>query len=98
MRSGVRIFEWPERMMHAKSGVIDEVWSTIGSYNLDRRSMIHNLELSLIMIDRELGAGMEMQFDEDLRGCREVDPVAWERRPLVQKVLEWLFFQLRYWL
>ena len=98
MRAGVRLFEWPDRMMHAKSGVIDEVWSTIGSYNLDRRSMIHNLELSLIMIDRELGAGMETQFDEDLRGCREVDPVAWERRPLVQKVLEWLFFQLRYWL
>jgi cardiolipin synthase len=43
MRSGVRIFEWQGDMMHAKCAAIDGIWSTIGSYNLDRRSFIHNL-------------------------------------------------------
>ena len=66
LRRGVRIFEWPERMMHAKCGVIDGVWTTIGTYNLDRRSFLHNLEVGLVTIDRDLGDRMEVQFERDL--------------------------------
>lgn len=98
MRYGVRIFEWPERMMHAKSGVIDGVWSTIGTYNLDRRSFLHNLEVGLIIIDRPLGGMLGSQFEEDLRTCREVLLEEWVRRSRWQKFLEWVFYQLRYWL
>jgi cardiolipin synthase A/B len=98
MRSGVRIFEWPERMMHAKSGVIDGVWSTIGSYNLDRRSLLHNLEVGLILVDRELGERMQRDFDREVACCKEVAPSEWERRPAWQKCLEWFCFRLRYWL
>jgi cardiolipin synthase len=99
MRDGVRIFEWRERMMHAKCGVIDRVWSTIGSYNLDRRSLLHNLEVSLVVVDRAVGAGMEARFEEDLATCcREVQPAEWERRSVWSKCLEWLCFQIRYWL
>jgi cardiolipin synthase len=98
MRDGVRIFEWRERMMHAKCGVIDRVWSTIGSYNLDRRSLLHNLEVSLVVIDRVMGASMEARFEEDLAACREVRPEEWERRSIWNKCLEWMCFQIRYWL
>jgi cardiolipin synthase A/B len=98
MRSGVRIFEWPERMMHAKSGVIDGVWSTIGSYNLDRRSLLHNLEVGLILIDRGLGERMQRDFDAALAGCKEVRLAEWEQRSWWQKCCEWFCFRLRYWL
>jgi cardiolipin synthase len=95
---GVRIFEWPERMMHAKSGVIDGVWSTIGSFNFDRRSLLHNLEVGLLVIDRGLGQELERQFEADLAGCQEVVPAEWERRSIWRKFLEWLFYQFRHWL
>jgi cardiolipin synthase len=98
MRRGVRIFEWPERMMHAKAGIIDGVWSTIGSYNLDRRSLLHNLELALVIVDRKLGGQLEEQFEKDLANCREIDPVEWQKRSRWEKVLEWAFYQVRYWL
>jgi cardiolipin synthase len=98
MRAGVRIFEWPERMMHAKMGAIDGVWSTIGTYNLDRRSFLHNLEVGLITIDRDLAAELEAQFDADLANCREIVPAEWEKRSLWQKFLERLAYQFRYWL
>jgi cardiolipin synthase len=98
MRRGVRIYEWPERMMHAKTGAIDGVWSTIGSYNLDRRSLLHNLEVGLIIIDRSVGQALETQFDDDLKGCREVILAEWEQRSAWHRILEWLFFQFRYWL
>ena len=98
MRRGVRIFEWPDRMMHAKVGVIDGVWSTIGSYNLDRRSLLHNLEAGLVILDRRIGAELEEHFEEHLKTCREIVPEEWQRRSPFEKVLEWLFYQLRYWL
>jgi cardiolipin synthase len=98
LRGGIRIYEWRERMMHAKTAVIDGVWSTIGSYNLDRRSLLHNLEVGLIIIDRGLGKTLETQFEIDLTGCREVVLLEWERRSAWHKFLEWFFFQFRYWL
>lgn len=98
LKRGVRIFEWPNRMMHAKAGVIDGVWSTIGSYNLDRRSFLHNLEVALVSVDRDLGARLEKQFQRDLALCREIRLDEWMRRSWWSKLLSWLFFQVRYWL
>jgi cardiolipin synthase len=98
MRHGVRIFEWPERMMHAKIGVIDGVWSTIGSYNLDRRSLLHNLEIGLVIVDRRIGGELQQDFENDLAKCREILPEEWQRRSAWEKSLEWLFYRFRYWL
>jgi len=98
MRSGVRIFEWPGRMMHAKCGVIDEVWSTIGSYNLDRRSFLHNLEVALVVIDAPVGETLAAEFETQLARCKEVLPAEWERRSWWQKTKEWICYGFRYWL
>jgi cardiolipin synthase len=98
MRRGMRIFAWPERMMHAKIGVIDGVWSTIGSYNLDRRSLQHNLEAGLLIIDRKIGTMQEKQFEKDVATCREITLAEWQRRSVWEKAMEWLFYQVRYWL
>jgi cardiolipin synthase len=98
MKTGVRIFEWPGRMMHAKCGVIDEVWSTIGSYNLDRRSFLHNLEVALVVIDSKVGEELAREFEAQLERCREVLAQEWERRSWWQKTKEWLFYGFRYWL
>jgi phosphatidylserine/phosphatidylglycerophosphate/cardiolipin synthase-like enzyme len=40
LRDGVHLFLWPDAVMHAKSAVIDGVWSTVGSFNLDQRSLL----------------------------------------------------------
>ena len=98
LRSGVRIFEWQGAMMHAKLAVIDGVWSTIGSYNLDRRSFVHNLEVALLMIDRELGQALERHFASDLESCTEISLADFERRPLWQSLLERVWYALRFWL
>ncbi len=98
MKTGVRIFEWPGRMMHAKCGVIDGVWSTIGSYNIDRRSLLHNLEVALVVIDAAVGEELGREFEAQLVRSREVLPEEWARRSWWQKTKEWLFYGFRYWL
>lgn len=93
---GVRLFEWPkEHMMHAKLGVIDEVWSTIGSYNLDHRSLLHNLEVGLVVVDHALGRRLAEQFDADILRCTEVTEASLNARSWWQRVLDWFWYQLR---
>jgi len=98
IQSGVRVFEWPERMMHAKFGVVDGTWSTIGSYNLDHRSLMHNLEVGLVVVDETLGKRLADQFDLDVARCREVTLAALDARPRLRKFFDWFWYQLRFWL
>jgi cardiolipin synthase len=98
LRAGVRIFEYPERMMHAKAGVIDGTWATIGSFNLDRRSVIHNLEAGLVILDCDFAAALERQFAADVAICREVVLAEWNKRPYTQRLLEWFAHLFAYWL
>ncbi len=98
LKAGVKLLLWPERMMHAKTAVVDGAWSTIGSYNLDARSLFHNLEVVLTIVDRGFGAGLERQWTEDAARCREVGLEEWKRRPWWTKVLEWVCYQFRHWL
>jgi cardiolipin synthase len=95
LRAGVRIFEWQGKMMHAKTAVVDGEWATVGSYNIDHLSLMQNLELSIIVCDREFGAAMERMFEDDLRASTEVDRASWRRRPWRQKLLERLFWLFR---
>jgi len=95
---GVRIFEWPEQMMHAKFGVIDGVWSTIGTYNLDRRSLHHNLEVGLVVIDEELGGRLAEEFARDVARCREVTLAELDALSTWQRAFGWFCYQFRYWM
>jgi len=98
LRGGVRIHEWPEFMMHAKAAVVDGVWTTIGSYNIDSRSLEHNLEVGVIVLNRDVGQAMEQEFEEDLARCREVRLSEWRARPRWHRFVEWFFYQFSYWL
>jgi cardiolipin synthase len=98
LKAGVKIFLWPDRMMHAKTAVVDGVWATIGSYNLDARSLFHNLEVVLLIVDRGFAGALDVQMGVDLARCREVELAAWTKRPWYMKLLEWFCFQFRHWL
>jgi cardiolipin synthase A/B len=95
LKAGVHVYEWAGRMVHAKTAVIDEIWSTVGSSNLDYRSLKVNLEVVAIVIDRNFGRRMAEQFVLDVAESDEVRLDVWRRRPWWHRPLEWLFFQLR---
>lgn len=95
LASGMRIFEWPESMMHAKAGIIDGVWSTIGSYNLDHRSLVHNLEVSLVCIDMPLAAKLQCEFELDVARCREITLADLEALSGWDRFRDWFWYQMR---
>lgn len=98
LANGVKIFEWPDRMMHAKTAAIDGAWVTVGSYNLDHRSLFHNLEANLICVDRALAAQVEASFRRDLARCDELELASWRRRSVLRKVGERFYYLFRHWL
>ncbi len=95
VRWGVEVLYWPERMMHAKTAVIDSVWTTIGSYNLDSRSLHYNLEVALEIVDPDLGKTMQANFARDAAECQPVSLSTWSRRSWADKAVSWLSYQLR---
>ena len=72
LSGGVRIFEWPHGMMHAKTAVIDDAWAIVGSYNFDHRSFFHQLEAVALVADPAFAARLRDQTLADLRQCQEV--------------------------
>jgi phosphatidylserine/phosphatidylglycerophosphate/cardiolipin synthase-like enzyme len=65
-------------MMHAKTMVIDGVWATVGSTNLDNLSFAFNDELNLIIYDRAIAQQLERAFHEDVQASRRVTYEAWK--------------------
>ena len=98
MKDGVEIHEYQGPMMHAKCGVIDGTWTTVGSYNLDARSMLHNFEAAVLCLAPDLGRRLEDEFEQLLEDCRRVEPREWTKRGWWTRALEWVSYRFRYWL
>jgi cardiolipin synthase len=95
LSAGVRIFEWQRGVLHAKTAVVDGVWGTIGSFNLERLSLAFNHEVNAVFADPRLGRAVEESFRNDCGSCREVSLAEFRRRPLWQKVLERVLYFFR---
>ena len=98
LKAGVRIFEWTRGMLHAKTLSIDGVWCTVGSYNLDSRSLLYNWEVTLEVLDAHVAEELEEKFRDDLEFCDPVDPAEFRRRGLWHKIRERFFYFFRVWL
>jgi cardiolipin synthase A/B len=85
---GVEIYEYQPALMHTKAMVVDGVWSTVGSSNLDYRSLAINEEINLVVYDAGFAAQLEESFQEDLRHSKKLNYEAWESRPFTDKLLE----------
>ncbi len=98
LKAGVKVFEWEGRVLHAKTAVVDGVWATVGSANLDPLSLRSNLEVNAVVRDTHFAEAVERMFKEDLASCARVTPEMLKGRGLVERFLSWLAYQLRAWL
>jgi cardiolipin synthase len=88
LRGGVRVYEYQPSMMHAKSLVVDGIWSSLGTMNFDNRSLVFNDESQINVLDPAFGATMDSIFLEDLKYAREIVLDEFQKRPWTNKLLE----------
>lgn len=98
LASGVKLYELESAFLHSKSIVVDGVWSSIGSTNFDWRSFVHNDEINVCVIDEGFAREMQQMFSADLSESREITLAEWKKRPLRQRLKEWFWLPLQYWL
>ncbi len=88
LRAGIRIYNYQGEILHAKTFVFDEIWSIIGSANLDFQSLRRNDEGNVGIINSQFGKQMVDIFDDDLTKSLEITLTDWMHRPLVDKLKE----------
>jgi cardiolipin synthase len=98
VEGGVRIWAFQPSMLHAKILTVDSLATVIGSANMNRRSMSHDEEVVLTILDPQVTQQLETDFAADLERCEAIEPRRWEDRPLHQQVQERATGLLRHWL
>jgi cardiolipin synthase A/B len=71
---GVRIYEYTPAFLHAKVGVVDDDWATVGSSNIDPLSLLLNLEANMVVRDKNFAAELALEFDNAVAASTEIDP------------------------
>lgn len=94
LRAGIKLHLYQAAMVHSKTAVIDGTWSTIGTANLDRLSLMGNYEVNLEIIDEDVAEHMEVVFERDLHNTIELTERRWAERSALTKFTERL---LRPW-
>ena len=85
LESGVRIYEYQPTMFHTKVMIVDDVWVSVGSTNLDDRSFRLNQEVNLNVFDRAFGAEQARVFADDRTRSRRVTLEEWRARSFWQR-------------
>ncbi|MBC7802517.1 MAG: cardiolipin synthase [Candidatus Parcubacteria bacterium] len=88
LEANVKIYERRGPLMHAKTALIDGVWSTVGSTNLDWRSFLHNQEVNAVILGQAFGTQMRAVFDKDLAASDQITLEKWLRRPAGDRMRE----------
>ena len=95
LKGGVRLYQWFEAHMHAKTMVVDDAWTMIGSYNLDYISLFWNMEVVVEIVGDPTSHRLRDLFLADAARCRELSLDTWQRRSPFRRFLSWLFYRFR---
>jgi cardiolipin synthase len=93
LEAGIQLYEWQGSILHSKTAVIDGRWCTVGTYNLDSRSLRFNLEVVAAVEDSAVAGAMEERFNEDLANATPVSYDEWRRRPMHVRMLDDFFYR-----
>ena len=86
----IQLWQFQPSMLHAKIMTVDGILAMVGSANVNARSTELDEEINLVVLDDEVVATLDEQFDEDLDRSDRVKPAEWEERSLPQRVMEGL--------
>jgi cardiolipin synthase len=80
IEAGVRIYLYTDGFIHSKYLLVDSVFASVGSPNVDIRSFDLDFEVTALIYDWKFASELSTLFFEDLKGCREIKAKDWENR------------------
>lgn len=98
LKSGVKLYERSTSLLHAKTAVVDKVWSTVGSTNMDFMSLLNNDEVNAVILSREFAIEMEKMFARDLAESDQIQWEKWKERTFFQRIKEWFAHLFAHWM
>ena len=98
LEAGVKIYERRDVLLHAKTAVVDEVWSTVGSSNMDWRSFAINHEINAVVLGPDFGGQMERLFQQDITRSVPITEEVWSDRGVSDRVKEFFSRFAERWL
>lgn len=88
LRAGVRIYQYARGMMHAKVLLVDEDFASVGTANLDNRSMFLNFEVNCLIHSAAAVRELERSFLQDFSDSILLDRRVWAQRPFGVRLVE----------
>ena len=86
LKAGARFYEYQPARFHCKYLLVDDCWASVGSANLDNRSLSLNEEANLNVLNRDFVAAHAALFEEDKNRSREITLHDWRNRPFKEKI------------
>lgn len=97
MKVGVIVYEYLPSVLHAKILIVDD-WATVGSSNFNHRSLLHDLEVDIVITHRENRTELRNTFFDDIDRSRKLSADSWSARSLFARAVGRLLLLFRYWL
>jgi cardiolipin synthase len=95
LTSGIEIYEYHKSFMHSKVAVIDDVWATVGSSNIDPFSLLLAREANIVVKDttfaNELRTDLQVSIED---GALRIDPQNWARGNIFKRYASWIAYGL----
>jgi cardiolipin synthase len=98
LKAGVKIYEYRKAILHAKTTVIDGIWSTVGSTNMDYWSFLSDDEVNAVILDSQFATEMESLFEKDIAQSEQIKLKDWKKRPFLSRLGESFARLFVYWL
>nr|WP_244240466.1 phospholipase D-like domain-containing protein [Achromobacter agilis] len=98
LEAGVKLYERRDALLHAKTAVVDGVWSTVGSSNMDWRSFALNYEINAVVLGPDFAGEMEALFQRDVADSVRITPEAWKARGVGDRYMEFFSRMFERWL
>ncbi|WP_179339593.1 cardiolipin synthase [Winogradskyella ludwigii] len=88
LEAGVEVYHYTKGFIHAKTMVVDGVFSTVGTTNMDYRSFNINFEVNALIYNKKIGSELTTFFNDDLKDCEKLDLKSWQQRSKRTKLIE----------
>jgi cardiolipin synthase len=88
LEAGVKVYFYKAGFIHSKVIIVDGLFSSVGTANLDFRSLETNFEVNAMVYDEEIAEVLTRQFLEDQDKSEQVILANWVKRPRINKIKE----------